>query len=131
LCDFRLLLRGGELRHQAECGGACGGKSAGTDTARQKNRTETFSPKITPKIIHVTPHFEKNCDTGSASSLGVLVFCVMKNVCAIADYFAVNTHILSAKLLLTLACPDVSSHRPSTQNRATPPAEKVRITLLF
>jgi hypothetical protein len=83
------------------------------------------------KTTHVTPHFEKNCDTGSASSLGVLVFCVMKNVCAIADYFAVNTHILSAKLLLTLACSDVSSHRPSTQTCATPPAEKVRITLLF
>jgi hypothetical protein len=85
------------LHHQAERGGACAGESVLPDATCKKNTIGTFGPKIT----HVTPHHEKNCNTGSASSLGDFLFFWGCNIFVrTADYFAVNTHDLSAKPLL-------------------------------
>jgi hypothetical protein len=115
------------LYRQAECCGTCAGESVLSDATCKKHTIGTFGPKIT----HVTPHHEKNCNTGSASSLGdFLFFGIAKFLCGLL-IISQSMRTIYRRNPFSFTCTDVSSHRPSAQLHATPPAVKARVLLLF
>ncbi|HWU56304.1 MAG TPA: hypothetical protein VN175_12430, partial [Rhizomicrobium sp.] len=121
IIGLRYLLRlRRDLRHQADGGGA--GQRACADTARKKDSAGTFGPKITPKITpritHVTPHYEKNCDTGSASSLGVLVLRMKMSVRPLTILRSIRTFYRRSPFLLW---PALTFRRTDLRRKPAPP----------